>query len=289
MAKPNVYLGETDAKRLARLAVYRRVEELQPISCREEHSAIVLSGPEACEVGCLRYLLKMDAESAYFADIKEKKGLQRAQRTWTGVNTHHGDVQELFGHVPKAAFINLDFCGYLSPERELIVQRMAPHVAEWGLVFYTFYRGRESLGSTGWKVLQEGAKNATSLDGKRLLGTASFLQQRLGSGFVPVFALRYSALQKLENGYHRVGPMAILGFQKVPKGFERNKHWLRMLESPSPYGGYIPGDERLLQEHLRVEALELRRRDLSSHEVASILSLNQGKVAAWFANQTRKP
>ncbi len=284
--KKKGYSGDTDAKRLSRLAVYRRIEELQPKESRNG-LAIVLAGPEAGEIGCLRDFLKMDGPSVVFVD-KEPKGLVKVARDWPEALTFFSDMKNvqkhLIGTSNAISLINFDFCGYVTDANEKLVRNISHQVVDWGMVFTTFFRGRETFGNM--ERVQKA--KATTLDGKRFVSTAQTLQKVLGPSFLPVFSLRYTGNQRIGPGKAKHGAMGILGFQRVPKGFQRNTHWMRMLESPSPYGGIIPSDERLLEAHLRVEALNLRKRGLGSKEVAAILNMNPGSVAAWFAMQSRQ-
>lgn len=290
MSKPNQYPGETDAKRLARLAVYRRVEAFQARNLRQDNATIVLAGPEAGDQGCLQHFLKTPAEQTYFVDVKEKQGLTRAKKQFPGVTTYLGDVNELLkakleDPAEKAALINLDFCGYLSKEREEIVANAALSLVDWGMIFYTFFRGRESKVLPFWDdILQAPAK---TMDGKRMIGTAQVMQKALGPRFILVFSLRYTGVTPVGPGKVRLGSMGILGFQRVPASAQQSANWTRMLAAPSPYGGYVPSDKKLLQANLRVEALALRDRGLNSHEVGAVLNTSPGTVAAWFANQHR--
>ena len=287
MSKPNVYPDETDAKRLARLAVYRRVQALQTSDVRAGNSFVVLAGPWAGDLGALRHMMQSDPRATFFVDNEEKRGLRFVEKEWPSVKTVNGDVADVLPSLkPKAALINLDFCGYLNKGREEIVIRSAQALVEWGLIFYTFFRGREDSKTQNWeRVLQAKAK---TLEGKRLIGNAQIMQKALGPSFLPVFSLRYTGVNNVGPRKVKLGNMAILGFQKVPKTFQRNSHWLRMLAVPSPYGGRVPSDRRLLQEHLRVEALHLRAQGLNSSQVGAVLNLSQGTVAAWFANQYRR-
>lgn len=225
----------------------------------------------------MRDLLRLRADQCWFADKSEKYGLKKARTAWKGIHTHLGDVRELFGRIPKAAIVNLDFCGLLSVEREEIVQEVAPHVMDWGMVFYTFFRGREMKGRYGYEVLKK--SNAKTLDGKRLQATASLLLERLGKGFLPVFALRYTSLRRWP---YRVGPMAILGFQKVPEGFERNSHWLKMLSKPAPYDSFVPMDDKTLHQQLRLEVQALHHKGFDTEQIAAILSMSRVVVDAWL-------
>jgi hypothetical protein len=258
----------------------------QARSLRQENATVVLAGPEAGDQGCLQHLLGTPAENTYFVDVKEKRGLVRAKKQFPGVNTHLGDVNDVVQNLPgKAALINLDFCGYLSKEREEIVSNSALALADWGMIFYTFFRGRESKVLPFWDdILQAPAK---TLEGKRMIGTAQVMQKALGPRFMLVLSLRYTGVTPVGPSKVRLGSMAILGFQRVPATAQRSAHWGRMLAAPSPYGGYVPSDRKLLQAHLRVEALALRARGLNSHEVGAVLNTSPGTVAAWFANQNR--
>lgn len=288
MSRPNSYAGETDSKRLARLALYRRIQQLQPATTRTEGSAVVLAGPEAGEVGCLRDFLGLKPHRTYFVDWESEKGLDRARQDWPKVNTELTDVNNVVrpGYLKTPlALLHLDFMGYLNEVREDTLKQAAPLMAMWGMVFYTFFRGREKSGVGLWDKMKE--TKASSLDGKRFIGGARIIQKALGSNFVPVFALRYCSISRRAVRNVRQGSMGVLGFQKVPKDFQGNSHWMRMLGEPTQFGGEVPTDERLLQELLRTEALELRRQGHKSKEVSAILNMGAGKVAAWFAMQSR--
>jgi hypothetical protein len=285
MARANSYPGETDPKRLARLAVYRRVEELQPQSARSGRSFVVLAGPRAGELGCLRHFLKTDPTLTHFVDRERVTGLARAKEEWPGVNTHNKNAYDVIGALETpAALVHMDVCGYLDRVDEQEIRKIGRVVCDWGMVFFTFYRGRERPGTYVRKRIE--ASPAETPEGKRFQSTAQAMTSALGSNFHPVFSLRYTGVERFIGKVH-LGPMGVLGFQKIPPPTSISAHWFSMLRNPSPYGGYVPTDPRLLREHLRVEALSLRTRGLNASEVAAILHMNPGTVAAWFAKQSR--
>lgn len=286
MSRPiGLFPGESDSKRLARLAIYDRTMRLQPASVREDGLSIVLCGEDAGELGCLRYLLKTPASLTWFVDNKQTRGLKKVGREWPAAKAALTDVKDVVADSKSISFMHLDFMGLLNDEREDIIKLSAPKMKMWGVMYYVFFRGHEKPSVDFWKHFN-GAKAKTA-EGKRFIGAKTVIQRALGSYFVPVFSLRYTGVTRREHRNVRMGAMGILGFQKVPHDFQGHRHWLNMLEQPSPYGGNVPTDEKLLGEHLRIEALELRRRGHDSNEVSAILNIGAGKVAAWFANSSR--
>ncbi len=286
MSRPiGLYPGESDPKRLARLAIYNRTLSLQPASVRKEGFNIVLCGEDAGELGCLRYLLKTPPDLTWFVDNHQTRGLNKVAREWPEAEYALRDVKEVVEGVNSIAFLHLDFMGLLNDEREDIIKLAAPKMKMWGIMFYVFFRGHEKPSVDFWKHYN-GARAKTP-EGKRFVGAAGAIQKALGPHFKPVFSLRYTGVTRREARNTRQGAMGILGFQKIPVDYTSNNYWMGMLMQPSPFGGNVPTDEKLLQEHLRIEALELRRRGHNSKEVSAILNIGVGKVAAWFANSSR--
>lgn len=286
MSKPTAYAGDTDSKRLARLAIYQRVADLQPVGSRKG-AAVVLAGPEAGEIGCLRDFLCWKPSDAWFVEnsTKHKRGLTKVKKEWPSANTHFGDVLQVVNDLRSISFLHLDHMGYLDEVRLDVVKAAAPKMEPWGMVFYAFFRGRERPGVGFWtEMLKLKAKTG---DGKRFQGGARLLQKALGNGFIPVFSLHYTGVSERHQGFVRKADMGIIGFQKVPHNLV-SAFAEELLELPTPYGGQVSSDKRLLQELLRTEALNLRRRyNLNSKSVASILNVSSGTVAAWFALQSR--
>lgn len=286
MSKPTAYAGETDSKRLARLAIYQRVLDLQPVGSRSSE-AVVLAGPDAGEIGCLRDLLLWKPEKAWFVenDKKHRKGLERVREEWPAANTHFGDVKDVIKGLNYISFLHLDHMGVLDEERLDVVRLAASRIAAWGMVFYAFQRGRERDGVGFWTEMLK--VDAKTTEGKRFIGSARLLQKALGSEFLPVFSLRYTSVSRREARNTRIGNMGILGFQKVPRHLA-NSFLDSLLEMPSPFGGQVPTDKKLLQELLRTEAIGLRNRfHINSKSAASILNVSSGTVAAWYAMQSR--
>lgn len=250
---------------------------------------MVLAGPDAGEIGCLRHYLGFQADRTWFVenDKKHKAGLEKVRREWPGANAKLMDVKDVLSSLAdnSVAFLHLDFMGYLNGVRRDIVLEAAQKMAVWGTIFYVFFRGRERDGVGFWTELKK--DKSKTLDGKRFVGGAKILSKALGWDFVPIFSLRYTSVAARLKGSARKGDMGIIGFQRLPSTVERSDYWLRMLEEPSPYGGVVPTDDRLCKEYLRIKALELRRSGHKSKEVAAILNTNPGTVAAWFALQSQ--
>src|SRR5258708_34239856 len=113
---------DNDAKRLTRFYLYRRIKNLWKAGGTPNGSALVLSGYEASEVGCLRDYLGFSATKTIFADI-DSRGLEIVQQAWKGVHVYKGKIENaISSSQDDFALINFDFCGYMNREVEKSVQ-----------------------------------------------------------------------------------------------------------------------------------------------------------------------
>lgn len=278
------YPGETDAKRLARLAVYERVLRLQPAETRVTGQAIVLAGPDAGEIGALRYFLNWEPTNCWFVENTYRTGIQRVKRYLPKANTHFGDIESVVDHVGPISFLNLDIMGYIEKEEEEIFRLARPHITDWGMVFCSFYRGRERRG-TNLRTFLDSFQRPT-LEENRVAAYTQRIQSILGWDFVPVFSLAYNAKHGWQKGSHTA--MGILGFQKVPRrSLISKRYWNWLAETPVMFGGEVPTDRMMQRSYLRVEALNLRMMGFDAANTSSILNTHGATVASWFAAQSK--
>lgn len=271
------YPGDTDAKRLARLAVYERVRSLQPIESRQGNSAVVLAGTQASEIGLLKSYLGWDPKMCWFVDNTYKQGLQRVKQKWSTAKTVFGDVENVLKGVKNISFLNLDIMGYIDEEEIEIFRIARPHIKDWGMVFCSFYRGREKKGTNTRTFLD--SFNQATLDDSRFVGYTHRMKAILGWDFIPVFSMTYAAVR---GGQGRTTAMGIIGFQKVPLRTAQSLHYMARLLPPM-YSGEIPNDRGTQQSYLKTEALNLRSKGFNSKQSAEILNLHAGTVASWFS------
>lgn len=289
MSKPNQYPGDTDPKRLSRAQLYKRSRQLFEASYRPPGMAIVLAGPEAGDYGGLKHVLNFKPKEMLFID-KKPDGLLRALERSSDVQYYEGDVLDAL-HVQRskgrdAAFINLDFCTRLTNETIEAVRRAGLLLNKRGLLFYTFYRGREQGDLRDEMGVKDDGKesNRESRDLSRCTFVAKKLLTVLGTEFELVFLTRYVSREEGEN---KQSPMCILGFQRMPLNL-RDKTWSAAVDSQmqGAASSRILGME--VEDGLRISALALAHQGKRAKEIQEILNVPAGRVAAWMAIETRR-
>jgi hypothetical protein len=283
---------DTDSKRLARFYLFRRILMLWATVDKPEGTALVLAGPEASEIGCLRYYLSLPGEKVYFVDNKENAGLEIVKNIWSTANCVCGDIQTILEELKEnIAFVNLDFCGYMTDKVLESVDAAARKLVTGGVIAYTFVRDRENALTPNWDLAQKQAKRIIAqdpryrsikegtkdwLDAVRFLGYTEILKTRLGKDFEPIFKIRYSSDRA----------MGMVALQKMPV-HQRTPAWRRELAKSYSFeerSGYIFDVE--LRSKLREIAMELTDK-IPAKKVAEILHLPATTLAAWQAHKTR--
>lgn len=281
---------DTDAKRLARFYLYRKIKKLFAVSVHPRGVAVVLAGSEASEIGCLRHYLPFVPNKAFFVDTDEE-GLVEVHRLWPKAQTFHGTIRDALKSLrEKIAFLNLDFCGYMNNRVVEAVSEAAGKIEVGGVVAYTYLRSREQSHTPNWQQVEKTAEallrksnlnlvrgTAEWMDAVRFLGYSESLRNRLGSNFVNIFRIRYSASSS----------MGIIALQNMPRKFQ-NAEWRRELDfhrSEDEELGILY-DDNAAREKLRDIAMSLTDR-LQPNHVADILHLPSTTVSAWQAHKTR--
>lgn len=292
LSKPNQYPGDTDPKRLSRTQLYKRSRQLFEVSYRPTGMAIVLAGPDAGDFGCLKHVLGFKPKEMLFVDLKPD-GLIRALERSGDVQYYEGDILDAL-HVQRsknkeAAFINLDFCEKLSDERIEAVRRAGNLLTNKGLLFYTFYRGRETGEERQAMGVAEDGPNKTieARDFSRCVFVVKTLLKALGSDFELVFLLRYSSQRNGMRGGEGNSPMAVVGFQKMPLRY-RDSNWKAVLESNMEGAASNKLLGREVEDGLRISALALAHEGKRSKEIQDILNVPAARVAAWIAVDTAR-
>lgn len=147
------YVGETNAKRLARVALYEKIGAMwsDRVGYRPRHGvAVVLAGHEAAEVGCLHHILRFPLDRVIVADFEEA-GLIEAKRRWPDVRIHHGDVSDAL------------VCGPPSLEP---IYAYAKSGVPGATLAMTYLRGRETAKSEMWRVKDASLKKTRIVEGR---------------------------------------------------------------------------------------------------------------------------
>lgn len=154
------YAGESIAKKIARVRLYRRaayvLREIR--SGPHEGDHVVLAGPGASEVGCLKHILRVQPERCLFVDYS-LVGLAEAERKWPGVRTYDGNIADALREAGARGrlfrFVHLDFLGHLRMETMESIRQANIHLTEKAVVALTFLRGRESGKTPLWREINE--------------------------------------------------------------------------------------------------------------------------------------
>lgn len=274
MGIPTEYIKETDGKRIARLLQYKLMlyRRISPFS-----KSLVLCGPEAGEAGCLKHLLNIEAQEAFFADWREQTGLKRASNQWAGVRCHYGDVKDVLESEKDFSFINLDLMGHFQESTRKLVALAGHRILPWGFFFYTFFRGRE----WGWRRRELMEMQGDSLDENRLVKNSVEITKALGSKFEPVFSLLYQSNEPGRTIRHST--MGVLGFQRTG-----GAHLIKLpMWNEGCSTGMLTGEPVGLRKRVSFEAVGLRSGGLRSKQISEVLNVESGTVAAWLAHSTR--
>ena len=288
---------DTDAKRLARFYLYRKVRRLWAAGVRPEGSAVVLAGSEASEIGCLRHYLSLPPNLVHFVDLKDDAGLKVVKAKWKDAQTFHGNVKDAIESLRQdLAFVNFDFCGYMKDDYLEGIDAAAWKMAHGGVVAYTFSRDRENGMTPNWELVQETAKRimaskatterlrlpegAEGLDVVRFLGYSEILRSRLGKNFEVVFRLRYRGGS---NGGRSMGMIALQNMPPHKRTPSWRKEHARVGSTDERVGSIIDLEIRAKLRDIAMELTDTK----PAKEVACILHLPSPTLAAWQAHKTR--
>ncbi len=284
---------DTDTKRLSRYYLYRRVRHLWHAD-RPQGAYIVLAGSEASEIGCLRDYLMVKPEDAWFVD-QDSTGLSIVKEKWSEANRFHGKLKDALKVIKgDIAFINLDFCGYMTKDVADSVAAACGRIVPQGIVGYTFVRDRESFLTPNWakikavvrkivamdpnlKGFDESAEEWTWPDIIRFLGYTELLRQQLGQAYVRIYGMRYGGTGR---------NMGVIALQNAPSGVQTVQWKKRILTfmSAMEKSGFVANYD--LRIKLREAAMDLTDH-YSVKEVAAILHLPVPTLSAWQAHKTR--
>jgi hypothetical protein len=313
----NKYHGESIAKKVARVRLYRRAREaLKFRGVRGPIRAMFMPGPEAAEVGALKHILGVRAQDATAIDL-DPACCSVARERWPGIQTLVEDVGDSAwfesAKIAPFNFVHLDLMGTLTTDTIATYGYWAFLTELSGIFVTTYLRGREKTASMG-NVLRCAAAEATKNIKRSGINTyvLSADPARASSHMVTLNDCFWALLYKIEHGVfpaleldnidylesngiiftpiathcYKSGPspMGVLVTQKV-------FHTDLRLES---YQQFISKRQRHTTSVLRLdpmneliaEAASLGK-EFSGDQVAEILNVTPGTLAAWRAHQTR--
>ena len=295
------YAGESFAKRQARIGMYNRCRHMwKATGYKHSGWAIIMAGPDAAEVGALRYLMKWPAERVLFVDT-HREGLAKAEKMWPGVVTLYGDIRQAISALngDKVSFAHFDFMGYFSATVEETMELVRPRLVQQGIVTYTFFRGREQEWTRNWDWCEAVAKACVdvslSKDESRFFGYSLLVQKLLGGKSLELstpksaaMAIKAAQMPSIPlvymSRYSATSPMGVLSVQKIPPSLQIPK-WERALKANNCGRAEIKeGDAK---KEIKAMALSMHGKGISAQVIGAILNLNKMTIAAWKAHETR--
>jgi len=316
----NQYVGETVPKKLMRLQLYTVVKHLWKHTFHPGGWAVTLAGPEACEVGVLRHMLRFPVEKSMLVD-RDPGGVAAAQTKWPGVNTYLGDIREGIEKVSSIGFAHFDFMGHFNDIISETVDLVRHKLRPGAVIAYTYLRGREMTGKTPhWDTMQAETKAALCdgparermederfrLDTTRSIGYARLLRQRLMNGWLPPSEKSVCGRHDLEQillstpkmappelvflGRYNSGrsPMGVIAMQVMPDSM-RGTRWQKAIRQlynlPESRNDAPSGEEAVIA--MKKKCVSLRKKGMPLSEVASVMNVEPSTITAWLAHDTR--
>ena len=295
----SAYAGDSLAKRAVRFMMYMDCSTFWHNGDFKPPTglAVVLAGPEACELGSLRYLLQWPAERTVFVDV-DKRGLEVAKAKWKGVPTFHGSVGDFFqSNKEKVAFVHMDFNGHLTEDAMAALRALRGRLTHRAFVALTVLRGREHNEHTLlWPWMKQVGKHAgkkmankmnvdvddIELDAARLVGYRSIIGNCIGENkhrdeLDMVFVQPYQG--------HKT-PMLSVGCFWLPQAM-RGPKWKKAINSMYRCRAITSMKNDYAERFIKHWGLHLRRGGMPIEIVSEVLNVQEGTLTAWLAHDTR--
>lgn len=291
------YLGETDAKRVARYQMALTVNKLVRTHPLPLGRAVTLCGNTAGDVGCMRDLMGFKPEQCIFVESnrEHRHGLTKAKRMWPGIETYFGKIESLLeggDHGWPLAFLNADCTGRLTTESHTmsILKAASRKLVRGSIMSFTHFRGRDQVWEKpfGNSMTFPRPPGMSMEEHYKIQSRARFTMyggavQRLlgGPGFKLVKVLTYDAQRQRRD--HRHSPMGMLIFRNVSHS-----------HLPSAIGE--PWEEIKRADNIGVGDAEIRLRNsvvalihkgYDTYKISGILNLSEPRIRAWRAHETR--
>jgi len=162
------YAGESLAKKVARVRLYTRVKETLLFSKKnlDDTKVLFLPGPDACEVGALKHILKVKPENVVGIDL-DGGACEALHDKWPDANIVKGNLLNtktfcaMVDDMATSAkdmhgfdFIHLDLMGGLNIHSEYLYGNYGRLCVENGVMAVTYLRGREHPTKVSLRVKQ---------------------------------------------------------------------------------------------------------------------------------------
>ncbi len=287
MSKPNEYLDDSLSKKSTRSQMLRRTKQLFAVSGRPPGAAVTLAGPSAGDFSGLKYVLNYRSEEMVFVD-RNPVGLYAALERDDRVLVYEGHIDDALNEMlhsrSPASFINLDFCGRFSEEVKASCVLASKVLANRGLMFLTFFRGRERADEKlAMRMPDSAARQSDDRESARCRFIITELRRVMGAEFEQVFLGLYNS--HAEGLRH--SPMGVVGFQKMPHHL-RTSAWREVAKKQATNA--VKSRLRTkddASDALRAQVIALAHEGRKSKEIGAILNVPATRVAAWLANHTR--
>jgi hypothetical protein len=290
MNHDNSYAGESDAKRLSRLRCFLHVKQQFERYGAPDGWAVTLAGPEAAEVGVMRYLMGWPRDRVLFVD-HDPRGLRRAERLWPGVDTYCGDIVDVLSFLDGGiAFAHFDFMGHLNRTAQETFERAGSMLKPHGVVMYTYFRGREQNNSTIWHLAQHYGKSVgcRTLAAKRAYRGLSEKQRKKWARTFGYLTIVIDLLERHSTGafvpiiagsnYQSTSPMGVLAVQKF-------RHAPKKADRPAIYPQIRGGDYAMRETRKLLKIMH--DCGYPNRELAAIFNVAEKSIPAWLAHVTR--
>ena len=143
------YAGESVAKKVARIRLYKRVREMLMAVGKEPSKArvVFLPGPDASEAGALLEILKVRPENVLAID-RDEKCVRAAEKKLPGCSWIHGSLSDFdtlkeLEKWGRPDFIHLDLMGTMSATTAAAYGQYGHWLEPNGIIALTYLRARE--------------------------------------------------------------------------------------------------------------------------------------------------
>lgn len=274
------YQGESPAKKLARLELWRQVAQLEK-NIFFEGNHLVLAGAEAGDVGTL-FGLGIYADQIVAVD-KDIHQAHAARWKYPGVRIEVGDVLDVARENRGLSTAFLDFCSHASDELFKKIHGVSKCLEKGGLLGVGLTVGREKVG-TGAQVKELKSRYETmrmSDEHMACVVRAHLITQELfklseGSSkfWKPSYFYYYRAHTYSHSGkpmIYALGRMVSRSRMPMPAHAVQQAKFKYFLDVGAP--------------DLAKEALKMKKKHVDSAHL--LLNVSKQSVAAWTAHETR--
>lgn len=298
------YAGEHNSKKLVRCHLYATAARFVP---RLKGAwAVTITGPEACEAGCLKHILRWPAEQTMFVDT-QKGSAAVAEEKFPGCIALEGDICDALDLIgdDRIAFIHLDLMGHPGPLAQKALDMVRGKLARGAVVAFTYFRGREkelplyerwtpNRISSKWMRTMMRFDEQLGRDWRRTVGTVYLVAALIGAPFDMDGRRRkgrrspYEILSKPVTArylgtldYQTSSPMSCVVMQWNPLPGQNYKRIRSFSDNSAPL------KDRVCEAIVKRVAADCSKRGMPNKVVAEVFDVSHRRVAAWVAHWTQ--